>query len=228
MTVHREVARLAQLGWWLHPVSQYSRAAYINDATELATCDLNQLDRWSWEFPGCDWRVVMQGGGIWALDVDVAGADHVADRVHGRLPPAPTTRSGGSGSVLFLSHTVEPIIGKTGTPAPGLDPRRRRQTVTLPPSLHPRTGQLDSWLLTPWDASPPPAPSWLLRLVAPSAALVAGAPAPLADRSQMPRCYVAAALRDAAMRVATALEGQHDTLSWGIFRHVAFRSKSLK
>ena len=51
MTVHRDVARLAQLGWRLHPVSQYSRAACIKDATELATCDLNQLDRWSWEFP---------------------------------------------------------------------------------------------------------------------------------------------------------------------------------
>ena len=147
MTVHRQVARLAQLGWWLHPVSQYSRAAYINDATELATCDLNQLDRWSWEFPGCDWRVVMQGGGIWALDVDVAGADHVADRVHGRLPPAPTTRSGGSGSVLFLSHTVEPIIGKTGTQCLGsrsMMSAPNRDVASVAPSQDGPTRQLAS------------------------------------------------------------------------------------
>jgi hypothetical protein len=130
MTIHPDVERLALLGWRLYPVSQYSRAACIKNAAELATYDLGQLDRWSCKFPGCGWRVVMQGSGIWALDVDVAGADHVADRataladlvaVHGLLPPAPTTRSGGGGPVLFFSHTVEPIIGKTGTPAPGLD-----------------------------------------------------------------------------------------------------------
>ena len=101
---------------------------YIKDATELATCDLNQLDRWSWEFPGCGWRVVMQGSGIWALDIDVPGADHVADgakaladlvAVHGPLPPGPTTRSGGGGSAIFFSHTDEPIIGKTGLPSAG-------------------------------------------------------------------------------------------------------------
>ena len=55
MIVHRDVERLALLGWRLHPASQYSRAACIKDATELATCDLNQLDRWSWEFKSYSW-----------------------------------------------------------------------------------------------------------------------------------------------------------------------------
>ena len=233
MIVHRDVERLALLGWRLHPASQYSRAACIKDATELATCDLNQLDRWSWEFPGCGWRVVMQGSGIWALDIDVPGADHVADgakaladlvAVHGPLPPGPTTRSGGGGSAIFFSHTDEPIIGKTGTPAPGLDPRRGRQTVTVPPSIHPRRRQPYSWLLAPWDVSPPPAPPWLLRLVvSPAAAPVAGGPARLAERSQMSRRYVEAALRDATIRVATALEGQrNDTLNREVFAMLRF------
>ena len=55
MIVHRDVERLALLGSRLHPASQYTRAACIKDATELATCDLNRPDRRSWEFKSYSW-----------------------------------------------------------------------------------------------------------------------------------------------------------------------------
>jgi hypothetical protein len=72
----------------------------------------------------------MGGSGIWALDVDVPGPDHAADGVkalkeliaaHGPIPPRPATRTGGGGYTLFFRHEGEPISGKSGTPAPGLD-----------------------------------------------------------------------------------------------------------
>jgi len=104
------------------------------------------------------------------------GPDHAADgisamaalvRQHGHMPAQPRTRSGGGGAALFFRHDGEPIAGKTGTPAPGLDPRRGRLSVTIPPSVHVTTGRPYRWLVAPWDVSPPPAPAWLLRLVAP-------------------------------------------------------------
>ena len=176
MNLHPAIERLGLLGWRLYPVSQFNRAACIKQAADLATHDLDQLARWSNEFPRCGWSVVMQGSGIWALDVDVPSEDHAADGMkaladlmaeHGALPPCPTTRSGGGGSALFFWHGGEPISGKTGTPSPGLDPRRGRLAVTVPPSIHHRTRRPYRWIVPPWELSPPPAPTWLLRLVAP-------------------------------------------------------------
>ena len=92
---HPDVERLGLLGWRLCPSSRSTRATCIARAADLATCDLDQLERWSREFTGCNWRVVMKGSGIWALDVDVPSEDHDEDGmkalsdlvdVHGPLP----------------------------------------------------------------------------------------------------------------------------------------------
>jgi hypothetical protein len=224
MTLHPDIERLALLGWRLHPSSQYSRAACIKGAADAATYDLDQLHLWAREFRGCNWRVVMGGSGIWALDVDVPSEDHEADGVavlrclialHGQIPERPMTRSGGGGFGLFFQHRGEPIIGRTGTPAPGLDPRRGRLTITVPPSVHVTTRRPYRWITPPWELSPPPAPDWLLRLVAPP-------PEPtLPDRPARPeiapdrrRRYALAALRHASDRVALARPGSRsDTLN---------------
>lgn len=174
--LHPDVERVALLGWRLYPASTRDKRGCIKGGTDAATCDLDQLGMWAWEFPGCGWRVVMQGSGIWSLDLDVPSADHAADgisamaalvRQHGHLPAQPRTRSGGGGAALFFRHDGELISGKTGTPAPGMDPRRGRLSVTIPPSVHVTTGRPYRWLVAPWDVSPPPAPAWLLRAVAP-------------------------------------------------------------
>jgi len=214
MSLHPDVERLALLGWRLCPASQYSRATCIKQAAEHATHDLEQLERWTHEFPRCGWRVIMEGSGIWALDVDVPSEDHAADGVkalsdlvamHGPLPRRPATRSGGGGCALFFRHDGEPIAGATGTPAPGLDPRRGRLSVTVPPSIHPRTQLPYRWLLAPWEIAPPPAPAWLLRLVAPPPApTMPHRPPRLQDSGEKPRRYAVAALRHAVERVATA------------------------
>lgn len=221
MILHPDVERLAWLGWRLHPASKCSRAACFSEAATLATCEMDKLAYWSRQYPGCGWCVVMQGSGIWALDVDKPGAGHAADGVaalaalvvaHGPVPPRPTTRSGGGGCALFFRHNGEPISGKTGTPAPGLDPRRGRQTVMVPPSIHPRTRRPYRWVVAPWDLDPPPAPAWLLRLVAPP---------PMPPMLERPSCrdapaarrrYALAALRRAANRVAVAPQGTRNDL----------------
>jgi hypothetical protein len=216
MTLHRDIERVALLGWHLYPASSHTKAACFKGATDAATCDLDQIERWSHEFPTCNWRVVFGPSGLWGLDCDVPPGhahDGIANlnalaKVHGPLPARPQARSGGGGLALFFRHDGEPIIGEAGHPALGIDPRRGRQSQTIPPSRHHRTGRSYRWLDAPWEIEAPLAPAWLLRLVAPPT------PSPISDLPQRlqegPEChrrYALAALRNAVQRVASASHG---------------------
>lgn len=173
--IHPDIERVALLGWRVAPASRVSKASCIKNAADLATTDLNQIARWTAEFPGCNWRVYMSWSGVFALDCDVPpghahnGVAGLADLVakYGPLPPRPMFRSGGGGLGLFFAHTDERIIGEGGHPAPGIDPRRGRQSQTIPPSIHIRTRQPYRWLTPPWEVNPPKAPAWLLKLLEP-------------------------------------------------------------
>jgi len=222
--LHPDVERLALLGWRLHPGSSHTRAACFAGATDLATCDLDTLDMWAWEHRGCRWRVVFQGSAIWGLDLDAAGPDHAADGMtafrdlvgrHGPVPQVPTLRSGGGGQAMFFRDTGAPICGQTGWPAPGIDPRRGRQSQTVPPSRHHRTGEPYRWLVAPWDVSPPVAPAWLLRLVAPPPEpVLERGPIDLDANPDTSRRYALAALGHAVKRVAGTREGgRNDVLN---------------
>jgi len=175
-----DIERVARLGWRLYPASSRagSKAAMFKGATDAATADLDQLNAWHRQWPGCNWRLVMKDSGIWALDVDALGPDHEADGLkamaelvaqNSPLPHGPRSRSGGGGVVLFFSWSGERIRGKSGCPVPGIDPRPGdgRQAVTLPPSIHHSTRCHYRWLVAPWEVAPPKAPDWLLQAVAP-------------------------------------------------------------
>jgi Bifunctional DNA primase/polymerase, N-terminal len=175
VTLPDEVERLARLGWRLYPGSRKSKAGLFKGFLERATSELDQLAEWARKYPNANWRVVMEGSKIWALDCDAPGPDHEADGIaalrcliakHGELPIRPTIRSGGGGLVIVFKHQGEPICGRTGYPLPGLDPRRGRLSVTVPPSIHHRTGKPYEWLIPPWEANPLLAPDWLLQAVA--------------------------------------------------------------
>lgn len=231
-----DVEPLALLGWRLHP-SFRSRAACIKGAAEAATRDLDQPARWGREFPGCNWRVVMEGSAIWALDVDAPGPDHAADgiaalaalvKMNGPIPERPMTRSGGGGLALFFRHDGESIVGRTGTPAPGLDPRRGRLTVTVPPSIHHRTRQAYRWITAPWELPPPSAPDWLPRLLAPPPEPPMAVPRHLAPGDEVGRSYAIGALRRAVEQVATAPGGtRNDTLNRAAYSVARFAAAGL-
>jgi bifunctional DNA primase/polymerase-like protein len=166
-----DIKRLALLGWRLYPASRRNKAACIKDPGASATFDLDKLQAWTRAFPDCNWRMVCEGSGVWALDVDVPPEDHDADGVaaladlvkrHSPIPPRPMTRSGGGGLALFFRHSGEPIHGATGWPVPGINPRRGKLSVTVPPSIHVRTRRPYVWAVAPWEVSPPDAPGWLL------------------------------------------------------------------
>ena len=172
-SVPDEIERVALLGWKVYPCRRDTRAGCFRGAHLAATDDLNQLARWAREYTP-NWRVVFGPSGLWGLDIDRAGPSHAADgigamaslvAVHGPLPPGPRARSGSGGVGLFFRHVGERIAGKSGTPAPGIDPRRGALSQTIPPSRHIVTGRLYRWIIPPWETTPPVAPAWLVRLV---------------------------------------------------------------
>ena len=234
MTCPDEIARVAALGWRLYPSSSHagSRAAMFKQATDAATADPDQLGEWARRWPGCGWRVVMQGSGIWAVDLDAPGPDHAGDGIaamqrlverHGPLPAGPRIRSGGGGVVLFFAFHGEVIASRSGYPAPGIDPRpgHGRQSVTLPPSIHHRTRRPYRWLMAPWEAPPPDAPAWLVTALAPPPAPPEREPTTVEKAASTP--YAEAALRNAYQRVACAPSGSRNhTLNADSFALVRF------
>lgn len=176
--LHPEVEALALLGWALYPMMPRSKAGCFEGAHDAATTDLDQLAAWSEVYPDSNWRVVCGPSGLFSLDVDRPGT-HKADGFaalaeltakHGAIPPRPMTRTGGSGgAALFFRHNGESLRGKSGFPAPGLDPHRGRQAIVVPPSVHPVTGGRYTWRAgsAPWEVNPPPIPAWLAHMLAP-------------------------------------------------------------
>lgn len=216
--IPEEIERIALLGWRVYPASQYSRAACFKGATDAATSNLDIIDQWAVEFPGCNWRMVFEGSGVWGFDIDVPSADHVHDgiaamsalvKIHGPLPPRPMTRSGGGGAAIFFEWNGERIIGDSNKPYPGLDPRRGRQSLTVPPSIHTTTKQPYFWITAPWTVTPPKAPAWLLKLVE-APPVRPPEPAPDIKRGTQSRNYAVAALHNATRRVAVSQEGSRN------------------
>ena len=223
MTLPSEVEALALLGWRLYPASRSSKAARFAGATDRATHDLDVLARWHREFGASNWRVVMQGSEIWALDVDRPGADHAGDgfawmakRVgkHGALPIGPRTRSGGGGAALVFRDAGHPICRRTGWPVPGLDPRHGRLTITVPPSIHIRTRQPYRWERgrAPWECPLPTAPDWLLAAMKPPPERPVPPVRAFAASEIATRAY-----EGAVGRVEAASGGRNDTLNRSAF-----------
>jgi len=168
-----EIEAVAAMGWHLYPSVVGSKAACFPSASDAATSDADILRDWYHEFHQPNWRLVFGPSGLIGLDLDVppghshdgvAGLKAIADR-HGGIPPRPTARSGGGGLGLFWTAPAVSIRGDAGHPAPGCDPRRGRQSQTIPPSTHWRTGNVYHWIIPPWDCPPPECPPWLVDLI---------------------------------------------------------------
>jgi len=171
--IHPDIERLALMGWRCVPATR-SKKGMFEGYLQAATHNLDQLARWSAEYPGCNWKVVPEGSGVWGLDVDVIEGGH-ADGVtalrglcdkHGPLPPRPHGRSGSGGHLMVFKDDGRPMARGAGKPAPGLDTCAGRVAFTVSPSRNSK-GLPYRWAVAPWDLNPPMAPAWLLDLLRP-------------------------------------------------------------
>lgn len=226
MTIPPDIERAALLGWRLVPATP-SKKGMFKGYLDAATHDLAQLEQWSAEFPGCCWKAVPSGSGVWFLDVDVPGEEHDADGVaalrslcdlHGALPPRPHARSPSGGHLLVFRDAGHPISPGSGKIAPGIDTLAGRVCPMVPPSR--RKGGAYRWVTAPWEVSPPVAPEWLLAAVAPPPK------PPVPARPRVPTTDMARrSLGRALDRVAAARPGQRNATlnqqSFSIARWIA-------
>ena len=218
-----EIERVMLLGWAVHPVSRTSKAACFEGAAAASTCDLFVVEEWCRKYPGCNWRMACGPSRLFALDIDRPGPTHAANGFatmaalvaeHGELPPRPMTRTGGSGgAAMFFRHQGEPLIGRSGHPAPGIDPHRNGQSVMIPPSRHPVTGGAYTWRISPTEMAPPPIPVWLAALLRPPP------PPPPVPYYAITEGRAATAVQSAISAVQNAPAGQaNDLLNRQAFR----------
>jgi hypothetical protein len=206
-----EIERIALLGWRCVPATRTKKGMFAG-YLDAATHDLDQLGRWADEYPGCCWKVVPTGSGVWFLDVDVPGPEHAADGVaalrslcdlHGPIPPRPHARSPSGGHLLAFRDAGHAIAPGSGKVAPGLDTLAGRVCPMVPPSR--RNGSAYAWVTPPWEVPPPVAPEWLLAAVAPPLRR------PLPERPRVPTTDMARrSLGRALDSIAAAPAGQRN------------------
>jgi bifunctional DNA primase/polymerase-like protein/primase-like protein len=169
-TLPEEVRTAAARGWRLLPVKPRAKTPLVKEWQKVATSNLDQLEGWAGQFPGCNWGVATgPDSGVWVLDVDgEKGRESLAalEAEHGPLPPTLSSRTGreDGGEHRWFAWQVDcNIRNRASTLAPGLDVRGAGGYVVIPPSMHP------SRAVYQWAEPQQPiadAPGWLLELAA--------------------------------------------------------------
>jgi hypothetical protein len=146
--------------------------------------------------------------GVWILDIDPGGEDHLArlEAEHGKLPPTRNVITGSGGRHLWFKYT-EPMQCSAGRVAPQIDVRGDLGYCVSPPSIH-ENGRRYEWLTDP-AAPVAVAPEWLIALTRKKP--------PISERArkQPPRssfrgAYGAAALDAEIAALAAAVPGMRN------------------
>jgi hypothetical protein len=173
-SLHPDIERVALLGWRCVPATR-SKKGMFGGYLDVATHDLDQLDRWAHAYPGCNWKVVPQGSGVWGWDVDVPGEDHEHDGVaalrayceqFGEIPARPHGRSGSGGHLLIFKDEGRPMVRGESKPCRGIDTCAGKVAFTIAPSRG-KWGEPYRWHVAPWELAAPPAPDWVYDLLKP-------------------------------------------------------------
>jgi hypothetical protein len=209
-----EALLLAVRGYAVFPCVPRGKTPITTHGCKAATAKARVIQRWWQREPSANIGLATgAASGIFVLDVDPehAGAESLADLEadHGGLPRTITSVTGSGGRHLLFRHPggdckVRNLVGFRA----GLDIRGDGGYIIVPPSVHPN-GRRYQW--APDNPSQPAeAPAWLLQIVSerePAAALPRGTPG-VRPRSSR---YVAAALRSACRRVASAPPGTRNS-----------------
>jgi hypothetical protein len=144
--------------------------------------------------------------GIWILDVDPGGEDHLRrlEAKHGALPDTRAVRTGRGGFHLWWKYTG-PIQGSAGRVAPNIDVRGDGGYCIAPPSIH-ENGRHYTWLSFS-GAAIAVAPDWLVALTRRRPTISERARVGAPRSGTTPGAYGAAALNDEVAAVAAALPG---------------------
>ena len=112
------------LGWRFHPLESRGKKPLLTSWPSAASKDLQKLEQWSRQFPGCNWGVVT-GEAFFVVDIDgQLGRDTVAQwEAQGYiLPPTLTVYTGRDegGEHRYYQVRSGMALGNRAALAPGI------------------------------------------------------------------------------------------------------------
>lgn len=168
----RAALDLAVIGLGAVPTIAAEKRPALKGWRKRASIDLDAVETLFTDAPHATGLAITTGGGVFVIDLDrghADGADGVASFAaiiaeHGGGEPlalGPRTRTPRGGVHLwFACDAALRIRNRVGT-VPGVDVRGDGGLAIAAPSPGYR------WEPSPWERNLPPAPAWLLRLIAP-------------------------------------------------------------
>lgn len=229
------LAYAGTLAWPVFPCAGKAPAISGSRGYLDASIEATVIERWWSSHPNANVGISCRDGGFFVVDVDPRnGGDLTWREIVDRLAPLPVTpvqRTGGGGlHVLFRAPESFRPCGKVGT---GVDVKYRGHIIAAP-SVHPGTGLRYEWQPDRHPLTIPvaDAPSWLVDLVSPPSKPPAAEPhqhrPALPEGGASNARYALAALRHAALRVASAPIGQRNsTLNAEAFAISRFAQQGL-
>ncbi len=126
------------------PVQARDKIPLVKEWQKVATSNLDQLEAWATQFPGCNWGLATgPGSGVVAVDVDgVKGRASLGDleRQGLTLPPTLTVATGHADGGEHRYYRMPPGVlirnDQSGKIAPHIDVRGEGGYVVTPPSTH--------------------------------------------------------------------------------------------
>jgi len=123
-----DVLALAERGWLLHPLrgnaatGNARKRPHLERWPELATTDVDQLERWAAEYRGCWWGIATgRGSGVVVWDIDDLAACDAWLAEHGyTVPSTPTSITLSGGRHYYFLATADPL-GNWSKRIPGTD-----------------------------------------------------------------------------------------------------------
>ena len=161
-----EAARAySNLGWPMIPTD--GKRPFLSGWQNKATIEEHIFSTW---FRGTNNIALLMGpqAGVVALDVDPRnGGDKSIDQLEaklGKLPKTVTARTGGGGYHYLFQYFAG---GKNCKPASGIDFQYNNKLIIACPSIHPETGAIYEWEISPLDFRPAALPEiWIEHLLA--------------------------------------------------------------
>ena len=176
-TMVNAALELARYGWRVHPVN--GKKPILPDWPALASTDPETIREW-WDHYH-DANVGIAAGAasnLVVVDVDRPRENNPADGMknlraladqHGGVPKTVVARTGRGGWHIYFTCPPDgpPIKNSTAKLCPGVDVKAERGSVVAPPSIHPDTGKLYTFLegKSPHDRKVAPLPQWLHHLI---------------------------------------------------------------
>lgn len=121
-------------GWKIFPCHPNSKKPIHDGWPELATDNIEVVNKWALDYPGCNWAVACGPSGLAVLDPDgEVGATSLFDfqLENGFLPETRVHKTPRGGEHYIFSGAITNSVGKLG---PKLDTRGGNGYIVIPPS----------------------------------------------------------------------------------------------